>query len=148
MICCAHVSRHRSRFGAWPGKALVLRTYVVSWGRLAKLGRFARRKGIDGKPIRWFSAFDTSSHNYKHRHARMVLCDFSCILQNASPYQNNICFWDSMADVFDKTGQSMAAACHILRDKYMFQAPRIVKHPTHPRPPRLALDGDARSQLV
>ena len=125
MFCCTHVSRHRSRFGAWPSKALVLRTCVVSWRRLARLGQFAKRKGIDGKPIRWFSAFDTAAHNFKYRHARMVLCDFSVILQNASPYQNNICFWDSMADVFNKIGQSMAAACHILRDKYMFQAPHI-----------------------
>ena len=93
------------------------------------LGKFAKRKGIDGKPIRWFNAFDTAAHNLKHRHARMILCDLSVILQNASPYQaNNICFWDSMTDVFDKVGQSMAAACHILRDKYMFQAPDTVKH--------------------
>ena len=147
MLCCTHVSFHRFRFGAWPGKAIVLRTCVVSWGRLARLGRFAKRKGIDGEPIGWFSAFDTSAHNLKYRHARMALCDFSVILQNASPYQHNICFWDSMADVFDKTGQSMAAACHILRDNYMFKAHHMVKHSTHLRrnlvPPRLALDGDA-----
>ena len=128
-----HASCHISRFGAWPGKAILSRTCAVSGGRLAMLGRFAKRKGIDGKPIRWFSAFDTSAHNIKYRHARMVLCDFVVILQNASPYQNNICFWDSMADIFNKTGQSMAAACHILRDKYMFKAPHIVKHPTLPR---------------
>ena len=108
---------------------------MVSWGRLARLRRFAKLKGIDGKPIRWFCDFDTSDYNLKYRHARMTLCDFSVILQNASPYrQDNICFWDSMADVFNKTGQSMAAACHILRDKYMFQASHIVKHPSRMAP--------------
>ena len=110
-----HVARLRA-------KAIVFRTCVL-WRRLARLGRFAKKKGIDGKPIRWFSDHDTSSHNINYRYARMILCDFVVVLQNASPYQNNnICFWDSLADVFNKTEQSMAAACHILRDKYMFLA--------------------------
>ena len=67
------------------------------------MGRFAKKKGIDGKPIRWFSDHDSSSHNINYRYARMILCDFVVVLQNASPYQNNnICFWDSLADVFTK----------------------------------------------
>jgi hypothetical protein len=42
-------------------------------------------------------------------------------MQGASPYGHQIDFGDTMNEVMVKSGQSMQAACHILRDNVFFQ---------------------------
>lgn len=51
----------------------------------------------------------------------MLLADLVCIMQGASPYGHQIDFGDTMNEVMVKSGQSMQAACHILRDNVFFQ---------------------------
>jgi len=78
---------------------------------------------MDGAPIRWMNAYDSAAFNVKHRHARMFLIDLTVILQSCSPYaMRNIDFTDNLNQVFEKTGQSLKAASHILRDETLFQA--------------------------
>ncbi len=52
----------------------------------------------------------------------MLLCDTAVIMQNAVPCAHGINYSDNLQDVFVKVGQSMQAACHILRDDRMFEA--------------------------
>ena len=92
------------------------------WRRLSKVKEFAQRKGLDGAGARWFRGFDNAKFNIKFRHARMMLCDLAMILQHASPYGFTVDPNDRVDDIFAKCGQSMAAACYILRDQRFFQA--------------------------
>jgi hypothetical protein len=51
----------------------------------------------------------------------MLLSDLVLIMQGASPYNPPLDFHDNMADVIHKSGQSMMAASHVLRDDRLFQ---------------------------
>ena len=88
--------------------------------RLRHVGGFAARRGTDGG-VRWFAGYDTAKFNCKNRHTRMLLCDLVITLQNATPFTPNVDPNDSLEAVFAKTGQSVAAASHILRDERLFQ---------------------------
>ena len=91
--------------------------------RLRHLRATATRKGDSGKSERWFSAFDSAGAAAKRRHLRMLLVDITLILLNASPFNlaRNVDFYDNLSAVFQKAGQSLVAAAHILRDDRMFQ---------------------------
>ena len=80
------------------------------------------RKGEPGKAERWMSTFDSTGAAAKTRHMRMLLVDTTLILLNASPHglTGQVRFNDDLAKVFQKTGQSLVAAAHILRDERMF----------------------------
>ena len=82
----------------------------------------ARRKGDSGSSERWLSAFDSATACAKGRHLRMLLVDITLILQNCSPFglAHAVDFNDNLNTVFQKTGQSLVAAAHILRDERMF----------------------------
>ena len=56
----------------------------------------------------------------KHRYFHMFLVDWTLLLQRCSPYQHQICFEDSLNDVFTKEGQGMQVASHILHDDLLF----------------------------
>jgi hypothetical protein len=89
--------------------------------RLATLRQLARNKGKGSKSSRWFSEYDSSVRALEERHCRMLLSDLVLIMQGASPYNPPLDFHDNMADVIHKSGQSMMAASHVLRDDYLFQ---------------------------
>ena len=82
----------------------------------------ASRKGTDGSPVRWFAEYDSTVSALRERHSRLLLADLTVIMQGASPFGHEIEFGDTMKEVMDKSGQSMQAACHILRDNTLFQA--------------------------
>ena len=100
-------------------------------------------QGEDGSSIRWFAEYDASVQALRHRHARMLLADLVVIMQGASPFNAAVDFTDDLAEVFRKSGQSMQAACHVLRDESLFQAtpgiqpstPTPTRHPDPTRPP-------------
>ena len=57
------------------------------------------------------------------RHTRLFLADLWAMVHSTSPYRiGNIDFSDDLEAIFQKSGQSMMAACRILRDHRMFQA--------------------------
>jgi hypothetical protein len=88
---------------------------------LEAISRVANLKGPSGKSARWFAEYDASAAALADRHCRLFLADLVVILQGAAPAAANIDFGDDMADVFAKCGQSMQAACHILRDDALFK---------------------------
>ena len=101
------------------------------------LKRLANHKGEDGSSIRWFAEYDASVQALRHRHCRMLLADLVVILQGASPYNSNVDFNDDLSEVFQKSGQSMQAACHVLRDESLFQVSHgipILRSPPPPHP--------------
>jgi hypothetical protein len=89
--------------------------------RLATLKQLAGNKGKGSNTARWFSEYDSSVRALQERHCRMLLSDLVLIMQNASPYNPPLDFHDNMADVMSKSGQSMMAASHVLRDDRLFQ---------------------------
>jgi hypothetical protein len=96
---------------------------VLQFGcRLVVLRRLAYHKGEDGSSIRWFAEYDSSVQALRHRHSRMLLADLVIIMQGASPFNAAVDFADDLSEVFRKSGQSMQAACHVLRDESLFQA--------------------------
>ncbi len=89
--------------------------------RLDKLAHIATVKGSAAKSSRWFSDYDAADSVLSERHARMLLSDLVAISQGGSPFNLAADFYDTVSDVFQKTGQSMIAASAILRDEYMFK---------------------------
>jgi hypothetical protein len=89
---------------------------------LAALRRLAYHKGEDGSSIRWFAEYDASALALRYRHSRMLLADLVVIMQGCSPFNPALDFTDDLSAVFCKAGQSMQAACHVLRDESLFQA--------------------------
>lgn len=89
--------------------------------RLDALRQLALHKGVNGKTIRWFAEYDSSTRALRERHCRMLLADLAVVMQNASPFHPPVAFKDNVADVLRKSGQSMLAASHILRDGRLFQ---------------------------
>jgi hypothetical protein len=51
----------------------------------------------------------------------MLLADLVLIMQSTSPYHPPVDFHDDMAQVLGKSGQSMMAASHVLRDDRLFE---------------------------
>jgi hypothetical protein len=108
---------------------------------LAALRRLAYHKGEDGSSIRWFAEYDASALALRHRHSRMLLADLVVIMQGAVPFNPALDFTDDLSTVFQKAGQSMQAACHVLRDESLFQAisrnqpPSLAKGQFPPSPP-------------
>jgi hypothetical protein len=51
----------------------------------------------------------------------MLLVDMAIAVQNQTPYNHNIDFSDTLNDVFEKEGQSLQVASHILKDERLFQ---------------------------
>jgi hypothetical protein len=115
------------------------------WCRLVILRRLAYHKGEDGSSIRWFAEYDSSVQALRHRHSRMLLADLVVIMQGASPFNAAVNFTDDLSEVFRKSGQSMQAACHVLRDDSLFQATSGIQSATdnlgiltsRPSPPSL-----------
>jgi hypothetical protein len=106
---------------------------VVQFGRrLVVLRRLAHHKGEDGSSIRWFAEYDASVQALRHRHSRMLLADLVVIMQGASPFNAEVDFADDLSEVFRKSGQSMQAACHVLRDESLFQVISIFQSSFHP----------------
>ena len=66
---------------------------------------------------------DSTIDELRRRHSKMLLVDSTLIAQNCSPagLAANVDFNDDLNKVFTKTGQSLLAAGHILRDQIMFQ---------------------------
>lgn len=84
--------------------------------------RHAHRKGIDGQSGRWMNSFDIASWAIRQRHIRLFLYSLTVVLQNCNPFTlRNIDFGDSLSDVFDKSPQSLLAACRILNDDLLFK---------------------------
>ena len=90
---------------------------------MQRLQGMARRKGGSGKSERWMSSFDASTAVAAGRHLRMLLVDIALVVQHCSPFglAAGIGFDDDLNTVFQKTGQSMKAAAHILRDERMIR---------------------------
>lgn len=78
-------------------------------------------KGSGAKSFRWFSDYDAADRVTAHRHCRMLLVDLVVISHGVAPFNARADFYDTVADVFQNTGQSMVAASAILRDEYMFK---------------------------
>ena len=58
----------------------------------------------------------------------MLLVDAAVILQNGSlPTMRHVDFKQNMADVFERCGQSLLAASHVLRDERMLQVGALLK---------------------
>ena len=92
-------------------------------GILRHLCAFARRKGPGGEQKRWMAAWDTARANVDSRYTRMFWVDLVAMTLSSSPHRiDNVHFSDDLGTVFQKTHQSIKAACHILRDDKMFQA--------------------------
>ena len=90
---------------------------------LLRLKKLSERKGPQGESMRWMSAYDASDFNTKYRHCRMFLIDLALMTENGCPYLvRNIDCMDTLDDVFRKEGNSLAAACHVLRDDRCWQA--------------------------
>jgi hypothetical protein len=94
------------------------------------LRRLAHHKGEDGASIRWFAEYDASVQALRHRHSRMLLADLVVIMQGASPFNAAVDFGDDLSEVFRKAGQSMQAACHVLRDESLFQVISVFQSTT------------------
>jgi hypothetical protein len=103
---------------------------------LTALRRLAYHKGEDGSSIRWFAEYDASAMALRHRHSRMLLADLVVIMQGAVPFNPAVDFADDLSTVFQKAGQSMQAACHVLRDESLFQ---VISRNTNIPPPALHL---------
>ena len=90
---------------------------------LLRLEKLSERKGPQGEQMRWMSAYDASDFNTEYRHCRMFLIDLALMLENGRPYLvRGIDCMDTLEDVFRKEGNSLAAACHVLRDDRLWQA--------------------------
>ena len=89
---------------------------------LRRVRRIARKKGIDGKSVRWMNSYDTAKSVLPQKTARLFLYSLAVLMQNCNPFTiRNIDFGDSLADVFAKSPQSLLAAVRILRDDLMFK---------------------------
>jgi hypothetical protein len=117
----------------FPPPQMIVVIRVVQFGRrLVVLRRLAHHKGEDGSSIRWFAEYDASVQALRHRHSRMLLADLVVIMQGASPFNAEVDFADDLSEVFRKSGQSMQAACHVLRDESLFQVISIFQSSFHP----------------
>ena len=90
---------------------------------LGVIKQCSEKKGICGSGARWLSALDSSKFLARHRHVRMFIVDATIMLQNATPFNHDVDFADTLSQVFAKEKeQSFQVAAHILRDERFFQA--------------------------
>ena len=89
---------------------------------LRVVGRHVRKKGIDGKSIRWMNGFDTASCALRQRHLRLFLYSLAVVVQSCNPFVfRNIDFGDSLSEIFIKSPQGLLAACRVLNDDVLFK---------------------------
>ena len=120
----------RSEFSSW------FLIWFLSLRRIERLRLIAKRKGRDGKPERWFSSYDAAKEFVGTRHCRKFLVDLTLICLNASPLgHGDVNFEDSLDDVFTKTGQSLVAAAHVLRDERLHKVFLVRIFFSSPHPP-------------
>lgn len=89
---------------------------------LDRVRMIVRKKGLDGKAVRWMNSYDSAKFVLKTRHCRLFLLDLTVLVQNCNPFAiQNIDFGDNLDDVFAKSPHSLVAGCRILRDDLMFK---------------------------